>query len=405
MKQLISILIAFVLFSFKGYSKENIANISKTKQKIIAKDQSGLSSVDEYYYVNAKSGLNYRETPKGKILGKFSLNTYLKVIKKTEIIENVKDGNIIIKGEWVGVEKELDTVYVFDAYLSKDYTQSEMKIYSASPYTIESDGTRTRFLNLSDTYFNNYENRKIINSNSKDTVRLNAKQRRLFLKTINVAESDSVYLIDLISKILHTYSVNDLPAIACVNIYASDSPEDDYEFGLDLGRFNGGYDNIAYVGKSNPFQIEKLKSIFWKEIDAKDFPIAFDTKIIDKDIRSWFDDIKLGKSYKFTNNNYDYYLQNLMKKGNVKYRYLVVIDTETNQIVYNDAIVSHEGAGLAPINIIGKNNENEPQYTGKIFKNKPSIIFGFYWVSFGCESIEFLDEKEPPIWILCDNRH
>lgn len=73
----------------------------------------------EKYYVSAESGLNYRQSPKDKILGKFDLNQTVSVIYRTGVFQDIEDNNKIIKGEWVGIQKANDTVYVFDGFLTK----------------------------------------------------------------------------------------------------------------------------------------------------------------------------------------------------------------------------------------------------------------------------------------------
>ena len=72
------------------------------------------------FYISAISGLNYRALPKGKILGKFLLNTKVSVVERTGVFQEIKDGENLLQGEWVGVKKTEDTVYVFDGFLSKE---------------------------------------------------------------------------------------------------------------------------------------------------------------------------------------------------------------------------------------------------------------------------------------------
>lgn len=72
---------------------------------------------NEYKFVNAQSGLNYRSKPKGEIIGKFEDSQKLQIVKHTAVFETIKDGTKSKKGEWLGVKNEEDTVYVFGAYL------------------------------------------------------------------------------------------------------------------------------------------------------------------------------------------------------------------------------------------------------------------------------------------------
>jgi hypothetical protein len=45
------------------------------------------------------------------------------------------------------------------------------------------------------------------------------------------------------------------------------------------------------------------------------------------------------------------------------------------------------------------------QWTGKLFKYKAPVIFGFNGESFGCPHISFLDFSEQSIYKNCDCRH
>ncbi|MEO1412694.1 MAG: hypothetical protein AAFW73_22580 [Bacteroidota bacterium] len=108
----------------------------------------------EHRYVVARSGLNYRAAPRGEVLGKYPLNTSLKIITDSKITEQVVDAGKTLSGTWLGVEKGADTVYVFGGYLAPNPLRSALRLYYAEPYYEAADGsTRTGFLNLSETYF------------------------------------------------------------------------------------------------------------------------------------------------------------------------------------------------------------------------------------------------------------
>ncbi|MFI8605669.1 hypothetical protein ACIGCP_14490 [Cellulophaga baltica] len=66
-----------------------------------------------------------------------------------------------------------------------------------------------------------------------------------------------------------------------------------------------------------------------------------------------------------------------------------------------------ESSSKAPLRIKGEKYDYEEnlQYVGRLFKNRPPVVFGFTFKSFGCPSINFIDKNELPIFILCDNRH
>src|SRR5690606_28178861 len=109
----------------------------KKQKKILqdstkAKDKANRPKRYISQFVSANSGLNYRDIPNGRILDKFPLNTQLKVIDSTKIFEQIEDNGKIVKGEWLGVEKDNDTVYVISSFLSDFYNYSDIKIFYAS---------------------------------------------------------------------------------------------------------------------------------------------------------------------------------------------------------------------------------------------------------------------------------
>jgi len=407
MKVFLKLTIFIFLFHLSNVNAENIVK---------KEDLTGYNTINQQqqdYYVNAQSGLNYRATPKGKVLGKFLFNTKVTVIEKTGISDQITDEGMIIKGEWVGVQHKTGVVYVFNAFLSDFPISISDNIYKLTPYYVDNDNeTSTAFVNISETYFENKRFEYLIsNEDRKDTLTLTSRQRKVFLKTVNISEDDTVFIYELETDIVHSYKVKDLPVISCLNIYSygGNYEEYDFEFGFDLGKLKIEYDNnFVSIGKSNPFQTGDIKEILWTEIDNKNFPKPFDVQIIDEDIRSWFDGVTSEKSYSFTNKYFNYYIQNLKhKNGNVAYRYLVVTDKKSDKIVYEDVYMESEGSYLTPIKIdnIKEHNDYYIQWTGKLFKDKAPVIFGFVAHSFGCGSIDFINKEESYIRILCDNRH
>ena len=160
------------------------------------------------------------------------------------------------------------------------------------------------------------------------------------------------------------------------------------------------------MGKENPFVTGGLKPMVWSEIQSEEFPLKFDPQIVPVRNRRWFKDYIPNKSFKFLDKNYAYYIQSLAKDGKVKHKYLVVIETLTDEIVFNNVLIDMEGTYLKPLMIENSGSMNEIfQWTGKLFKNKPPIIYGLIGHSFGCPTIDFLSIEEPSIIILCDNRH
>ena len=424
--QLILLSILFLAFGCKEKITEQNTNrtekqveqkksIEPPKDSVAKKKKKELPKHYEHKYVISRSGLNYRDLPNGNILGKFPLNLQLKIIEYTKIADQIKDGEKTIKGEWVGVEKNSDTVYVFNGFLSYSYVQSDIKLYYASSSYKENDGkTRTAFLNLSETYFynkNGNRNKTSILTESdltKDTIRLNQNQKKKLITELKISESDKVFIYLMKNDSILSFNIKDLPAIACLNIYDSGNYgnlEDAYEFGFDLGEKIKDSDNFVYIGKANPFQTGKLESIAWKKIKNQEFPKKFSSNIIDDRRRWWFNGIETGQSYKFSTNNLDYYIQNLNKDEKLEHRYMIVIDSKTKKIIYENVQIDSESTYLIPLKTENSKELYYSQWTGELFKNKPVVMFGFLGFNFGCPSITVLDETEPTIPILCDNRH
>lgn len=394
--------------------RENQTAVPETKAatELVSNDVSSINRLQkqektktayyEYFFVIAKSGLNYRESPKGKVIGMFYLNTNLKVIKKTSLFEQIIDGDSTINGEWVGVEKGKDTVYVFNAYLSESPLISNVKIFQATPFYRYTGSSENGFINLSEVYFKNEELEKAIlqGDDLPDTIILNAKQRALFLRRAEISESDSVYLYDVKTGDIFIYKVNDLPALARINTYFNENEyekeESDFEFGFDLGKtYKNGYDNFVFIGKENPFIKGKLKPIVWKEIDLGLFKRKFN-KI--KEFEPYLSR-KTSMVYLYQYDNFDFYFLDKQE--------LIVVDVDKKSIVYSDYVHSDEGS--TPTRLVmeddAKSGNEQSQWTGILFKNKPPVIFGFYSYSFSCEGISFLNRSEPPLGILCDCRH
>jgi hypothetical protein len=104
----------------------------------------------------------------------------------------------------------------------------------------------------------------------------------------------------------------------------------------------------------------------------------------------WGQDIK-GSSYRYETANFGYYVQEFLGP-----RRLLIIDLNTQETIKDIVFYPNESFSNAALN---------NQWTGKLFKDKPPVIFGLEWVSFGCPGITFLDRFVQDIGINCDNRH
>ncbi len=75
-------------------------------------------NAQKVFYVNAKSGLNFRAKPRGKVLGKFKHKKALEVLGYSDEIDYIKDGENHISGSWARVRNDGKIVYVYDGFLA-----------------------------------------------------------------------------------------------------------------------------------------------------------------------------------------------------------------------------------------------------------------------------------------------
>lgn len=421
--QLILIIILLNLLSCKKVAEESKITKTETPTKVIKQDSIIKVSAAktkkrapykhyDYFFVNARSGLNFRDTPKGTILGKFHLNQILKIIDDPKITDQIKDNGKILKGKWLGVEKEKDTVYVFNAFLSNEPVRSDIVLFYASPYYKNRDDEWFSFVNLSDWYpfnYNDDETSTIIPQEKlekgTDNIIFNKKERRTVLKNLRISNSDTLYIFNLNKDSIYKFEIASLTTKANVNAYSRAGErlqESDYEIGLDLEKkYSAEGQNFAYIGKSNPFQTGKVKPIVWTEINNTDFPIK--TVSVEEDV--------IVETFEYSFLNYKYYAQSqrTIKRdfNRVKSHHIIISDTVSNSIVSEYTYHNTESIDISQLQTKDKKHQFNTYYsfTGAIFKNKPPIIYGFYSNSFGCTSVDFIDKSEPSISILCDNRH
>ena len=237
---------------------------------------------------------------------------------------------------------------------------------------------------------------------------LNSVYRNRMLSKMKISEKDSVYVYDYATNNSNAFSVKSLNAVAVINVYGADWPysQDDYMigFGLDpklLKGFDSYYLNtLVCIGSKNPFAMKQLKAIKWKEIAIAKVP----TVTVNSEFNNLIKMASKKKAYSYKSNGFEYFLQDYIKEEAVLLRRLIVKEEKTNKIVCDKYYRESEGGSLAELN---DNSEDRggSQWTGKLFKNKPEVVFGFEYVSFGCPGISFLDKNEPDVFLNCDNRH
>ena len=81
-------------------------------------------------------------------------------------------------------------------------------------------------------------------------------------------------------------------------------------------------------------------------------------------------------------------------KKNIVERKLAVINDRKEKIAEKIfSLAGSDGGEFLPLYGIDADESNIFQYTGHLFKGKPPVIFGFIAQSFGCPSINFLDQR------------
>lgn len=289
----------------------------------------------------------------------------------------------------------------------------------------ENTGNKVGFISLSDIYsLSEHPDSLAIpnldtieNKNSLQYFSLTNEYRKRFLTTLKISETDSVFIYDYSSDIMRSFAVKNLNIAASLSIYRDINQyqlgQNDYQIGFEINKKQligiMQYGALAFVGQSNPFQQGQMKPIVWSKITSQEFPTSKSVKpnITQK--------IKNENSYIYNSFNYQFFVKDytitVQDNGYEHYnkkRHLVVIDKQNGKVIIERLFTDSESTSVASLNF-GINNsiqtDLKEQWAGKLFKDKPEVIFGFEWVSFGCPNIIFLNSKEKDIYINCDNRH
>jgi hypothetical protein len=251
--------------------------------------------------------------------------------------------------------------------------------------------------------------------------KLNSTFRKSFLSKTNISETDSVYIYDYSTDVLLSFSVNKLNVVAYLNSYMDikDCPcnQYDYMIGFEVSKklLNGlgkyYSDALVFIGKENPFTKGRMKPIVWEKIEAEVFP-STKSNLTEKEKKYIDKNAIKGQTYLYETDLYQIFIQDYKDSKREGFyatvnRHLIVINKQNNKVENETLFSSSEGSKLAPLNFgIDGNNYETIQWIGSLFKNKPDVIFGFEWVSFGCPSIDYINSNDNKyIEINCDNRH
>ena len=400
--------------------EKEISKQNETKQQIETLKDSFVNKKKitkriHYSYITAESGLNYRDSPNGKVLGKFNWRDKVEYLFSTNHTQKIIDNYREIEGNWAAVKHKEDTVYVFDSYDYISYQEpgySRLKLYYAQPYlkyTLKPSNKldiRQAFVNVSESFYmaKNFIDKKDLR---KDTITFSKKKQVEFLKRMNYSNRDSIFIYEIASGLVKKHAIKETPVVAFINGYSIDQEKDyyqqDYQIGFNLKKAN--YGGFAVIGKENPFIEKGLDELVFKEMTEK---------TIDENIKNKL--IPEGWKKSYTSKTYYTYqyddIRCFVKVDSKTNRYrnfwsdLIVVNANTKD-TYSITQGGGESSSNAPLIIEGIKSEegHKQQYIGKLFKNKPIVTFGYTYTTFGCPQIDVLDKEELPIMILCDNRH
>lgn len=300
--------------------------------------------------------------------------------------------------------------------ISGSINAQDIAVYQLQNFE-KAKGVSIAFVSLSDSYtLNEHPDTSAVpdvsamNPMAARYFRLENVYRERFLTGVNLSEKDSVFINDYAKGKLHAIAVHEVPVLAVLNQYADEDEypytQEDYMIGFEVppGKLQGLSENYANTfvatGKENPFAQGKLQPLQWKVITPAEFPI-----IVFKDSASTRD-MKMGNAYQAENESFRFYIQEYLKNDELFARRLLVFNASEKEPLRKAFYFNTESTGHAPLNNV--NSENDPgmyQWTGNLFKNKPPVLFGFLFHTFGCPEISFLHKRERDLYIRCDNRH
>ena len=240
--------------------------------------------------------------------------------------------------------------------------------------------------------------------------------RSRFLKRKNIQETDSIFVYSLQLNKCYSFRVMDISLMAHLSPYGPDMPitTDQYMIGFEFGSDGLPYEELGYyyyntivaIEKSNPFNVGSIEEITWEKTENSNFPEFELSEIHRRWKTEWVENATRSDVFSFVSGYSVYYIQNMTRDGGMIGRHLAVVNSKNGKIVFSTFYFDSEGTYLLALNgVESMRMEGTSQWTGKLFADKPPIIFGFYGNSFGCPAINFVDQLLEPIYIQCDNRH
>ncbi|WP_194765681.1 SH3 domain-containing protein [Tamlana sp. I1] len=292
-------------YSQSSHKKDSISQIKYSSQE------------NDIRYVNAENGLNYRDTPKGNVIGKLPYNTKLNIIGTTGVYKEILDEGEILKGEWVSILVKKDTVYVFSAFLSLNKDVSDLQeeneffikktddLFKTNPYVSKLVNDSVIIKEIPVNSFMSV--RKI----QKDGYKTVSKEYKNLSNKEQIKKIDSVITLKCLNnKIL---------------MYKDTNPDDDWE--IETYYYLGTFENInSYLIEKNGYEwssyllINKNSCEF---VEYLGYPVfnSDNSKIITVDTDSY----KVSEFVIYSLDNKEY-----------KLTHTFTLDIEVSDFVFND---------------------------------------------------------------------
>lgn len=299
--------------------------------------------------------------------------------------------------------------------------REDIRIYSLTTVDYIKGEPEFDFISLSDDlYLYNDKNQESIflipsgerNNYEKEQYLLTGSYRAKLLELIGISEDDTVFIYDYIKNDLKSFPISWLNTFAVVNTYYHGYEPYKlaaYMFGfkLETNLFENYSTAIVYIGKENPFAQQPLTPLFWHKINKKEFPVLESDDEITSLMPVW-DPEKLlkGDNYMAEADGLRFFIQNYQNPSNNEtyIRHLIILDANSN-ILTNVVHGYGEGGMLLPLTT-SADDEEIYQWTGKILKNEPSVIFDFSSEAFSCRPLfQFIHPQHQFFVPRCDCRH
>jgi hypothetical protein len=362
-----------------------------------------------------------------------------------------KNGELFFNTTFMSPDTNIVSVFNFKIKDSPQKTKNEIKIINPNEYfqlgnipdvydlsTFHFNNNKEiGFISFSDKYqLSENEDSLAIQTNGEtefgyrdnkyyrdEYIKLDSKHRKMFLSKLKISENDSLFIYHYAMDTIISLRVKNLNVVACINLYRQGEQNEpdfegfdqyDYMIGFEIEpiiikRLGENYNqNFVCVGKVNPFIKNQLKPIVWTKIHSSQFPgMGFITA---NELLMKREQISSDSCYRFSNYNYTYFVKDVYINQSSyisKMRRLIVTENKTGGIVLDELFDEGESTSINPLNNMNTEEGRKYiyQWTGKLFKYKAPVIFGFNGESFGCPHISFLDFSEQSIYTNCDNRH